>query len=432
MYQANKLFITLILLGCILIGVISGCNKRDLDSSLVGPGTETPELSLLIQDENQINISQIYIFQPVLIKILSTLSNPTWVVWNLNADSALADDTLSGSWQNTNMVSWQFRSAGTYRVTARVWYGNNQTMVISENFPILPNNPTTPPLIKNYTDFNHQLSNGQWEIKIGGYARAVKYANCSPTSPFFIFWDIAGGHVVPVPNPADTSDGYWKIILVVNSGQYLQFSFGGNYSTNCYAYIYPRPPFWSSSLLVYPNTDSTKLAGRVENGAGIVPGGPTGGAMEPGITGDSGPNATVRIGKSTVAPLSDSLVVYLRKAQVSATGTGFRVDDVVGLGTYQDLKETPNYSGWWRFAFRPDTYIPESHNNTIFFNYGVRNGSSITWANISNSFFYNMGNNYLEMNVQGIGDFIQIKYRIDGGEWNTVLLPKNEPPKGSM
>lgn len=399
----NWILIALLCYGGLV--VISGCNDSYELQNIAGPTDPgLDHLNFRISDStNSMTLDSIPIFQPVLFVGTSDLSEITWAKWNFNADSLFAGDTASGTWENIRMKAWKYFSPGWYTVTLTVWYGTNQVQTVTKSLRVYIDYTTVPPLIKTYST-NRLLSNGRWEVKWGLYTKSFYYMNCSMSQKFFVKYETTGPRLKFI-TISDTADHYFKLIDTVDNYATVRFNFGGNYYSNCYAYIYPLYPEYSNQYLIGANTDTVKCGVKWINGALAEYGNAT-----PGVTGDG----IVMFGPSPYAPSSDSVVIYLSKAQVNNSGAGgFWVNDVVGMLNYQfTVQDVIGFPGWWRVAILPSSYIPLNHNNLLKFDYGTKVGNTVTWANITNSFFFVI--DHLEANIQNLGDVYKITWTQNG------------------
>lgn len=371
----RSIFIYIVLIG------ISACNQESLSPISSGPPLTVdflignPNNPYSASDTIPVNIA-------VLFNGRSSLSGIIFWEWDFG----------DGTRDSGQVVTHKYTTPGTYNVCLRVWTSATQYQQYCRTIYVGTNTTSMKPIFKSLGAVN--LGNGTWEVTYG-LLRSTGI-NCNMTQPFIAIAQFGWDPPFYIPNPNDTTDGYWKYKQVVQNYARRSFSYGGHFP-DCYAWIAPHGNYSSE----YYVPDSGKIIVIWVDGQAVPVGGVNN--SEPGLTGDTGPEAVTRVG---ISPYSaDTIVFYFHKGRVIGSQTSpFWVNSITGMINAHPLTNAAGYSNWWRAAIHINSLPIDGR---IAFKYGG-NYSAGSWAIMSGSYFWNPGQGYMEAYVRNIGGQIYI------------------------
>ncbi|MCX6793014.1 MAG: hypothetical protein NTY12_03225 [Candidatus Falkowbacteria bacterium] len=410
MKRFRNLSIMVFLLAIITVSLVNiyGCgdNAPLSPTSIENQGSSYLSLSLKDSLTNtQLIGDSGYVGQVLIVVGTINIPNATSVTWRIS----FGNGTIFNGTGFTAVGGNKYLSAGIYNILLEAWDQNNVYYHTNPKpFYVLAYQGNLLPVFKVISSVPVPNTNLR-DYTLGFLRRAI--VACTPTIPFFADTLNNSWNITPFPNPADTSDGYLKIVKRFADNEIDAFTFGGSYSNGCYAWIAPNLPFWTSAYFrMYGN--SQKLYARFNGGVAYTLDNPAPSSL-PGIFGDSGSVATTRVGVNSTR---DTIYVYLCKLRASGVNNAYCTENIHGMGTNQVVYDTPGYPDWWYIKFS----INALPSNTPFtYRYGTSNGL----ANMSMSYMWNPINSWLEFLPTTIGDNLNI-YIPGQKKTISIKLPK--------
>jgi hypothetical protein len=367
----------------VVIVFLSGCEKFD---PITSNEIITDELSFVVKDNmtGDLLLDSIYVNQVGLFIGNTTLNNVAHWQWTWG-DGTSAD--------TGRLAIHKWFLTGNYEICLKV-YDVNWTLLSQTCKPwrvVSGSGYNGIPIFKCLNAVS--LGNSKWKVTYGVLRKAIQ---CTPINqPFIVFSETWGWFPINLSITDTTADGYYKHIDTVDNYEIRKFSYGGNFSANCYATIYPNMPYWSSEFYIQ---SELKLCCQWINGVPTPLSGLTG---LPGTVGDAGLTPVVRMSLNSTA---DSIYFYFCKDRSATQVSPFWANNLGGINNAISLNNS-NYQNWWYVAVKR-SYIPLGY--TLQFIYGDRPNSAWVLANMSSSYFWNSQYQVLEFKASDLGGDIII------------------------
>lgn len=312
-------------------------------------------------------------------------------------------DFGNGARDSGKYVSYKYTLPGTYNVCVKAWtspthhYQYCRSVIVGNS-----GSSSSKPIFRSGGAIN--VGGGYWDVTYELLWDVVRQMNCDTTQPFMMFWETSGGNRVPLNNSI-TSAGYKQYTKRIQNGAQEKFSFGGNFSLNCWGWDAPHVYNGVTYSNIFYVPAEAKTVVTWING---VPYPNNGTPSEPGITGDTGPGAVVRLGPSLFS--QDSIVFYFNKSQVAGNSNSpFWVNSLTGMNNPMTITTASGHTDWWRVAIHKNS-LPS--NGRITFKFGG-NYSQGSWANMNGSYYWNNAPTaqYLEAYILGVGGKLAMERR---------------------
>ncbi|WKZ24490.1 MAG: PKD domain-containing protein [Patescibacteria group bacterium] len=371
----------LILVPLLLTVLIFGCEKFENPAAPPSGGNEV-NFTLTSPSGGSLNDS-LAAGQLGLLSAITNLQNIISYTWTFG----------DGTTDTGRVVSKKYNSTGAYNICLTVQTTGQTYNYCRVIYVYSPGVGASKPLFIGLP--GTQIGN-EWYVGYANLKEAVEIV-CTPTAPFIVFSEVAGWF--PLNLVRDTiinGHSYYVYWELVSNNQIRKFAYGGNFPANCYAWMAPNPPHWSSAYWVQAES---KLCVKWVNGiAHTISGDPT---NLPGMTGDVGASPVARF---DISLNGDTVKIFLNKDRLTTPHTSvFQVNSITGLNSPQTLNNNstaPGFPDWWLVRIHKNS-LPTS--GIVQIKYGRNWGSNVVWATIQHSVAYNQSQGVLEVRVLELG-----------------------------
>lgn len=295
-----------------------------------------------------------------------------------------------GSTDTGRVVSKKYNSTGSYNVCLTVQTTGQTYNYCRVIYVYTPGVGASKPIFIGLP--GTQIGN-EWHV---GYALLKEAIGCDITAPFIAFSEPVWQPMNLVRDTIINGHVYYVYRELVTNNKIRKFSYGGDFYGNCYAWMVPNPPHWSSAYWI---ESESKLCTKWVNGiAQVLTIDPS---SLPGMTGDVGNNPVLRL---DISSNGDTAKIFLSKAVLSTPHLAvFQINNIMGLNspqTLNDLSTAPGYPDWWLVRIHKNSLPP---SGIIQGHFGRNWGPNVVWATIQHSIAYNQSQGLLEIRVFELG-----------------------------